>query len=221
MHVDTLFQIIISLGASVEQSGRLIESGRVRRSHKGLVVTLRDSDSMVRRKFTAAHELGHVLCADFKWRVPEDEERWCDEFAGELLLPKRWLSAIFGRRPESLDTLNAIAARAQVSIPLSLVSAHQHLGWKAILLKFRFSRNEWRLWETDFVPPALVATLNFPPAAGDVLSIAVPFTRLVNLPLTVHGRSTVVQCEVAGDRSTRWVLIAPDGKRHLENLTRA
>jgi Zn-dependent peptidase ImmA (M78 family)/DNA-binding XRE family transcriptional regulator len=50
-----------------------------------------------RRRFTAMHELAHLLL-DFGELEEKDEERLCDAFAGAMLLPKEKVFEMFGGR---------------------------------------------------------------------------------------------------------------------------
>jgi Zn-dependent peptidase ImmA (M78 family)/transcriptional regulator with XRE-family HTH domain len=80
--------------------------------------------------FTLAHELGHVALGESAISSPTSDragttrteiiERWCNRFAGALLVPKSALVSIFGRpdRPaRSIDdgTLASLAARFAIS----------------------------------------------------------------------------------------------------------
>ncbi len=79
----------------LDRDGYLVNLGRI-----GAEIVLRRSDSMARRRFTLAHELGHLHLADEGCSdAPEhllqasraEVERWCDRFAASLLMPERWL----------------------------------------------------------------------------------------------------------------------------------
>jgi Zn-dependent peptidase ImmA (M78 family) len=62
------------------------------------VIVLNDSPDIKldRKRFTALHELAHLLL-DFKEGIDEKlEERLCDTFAGAMLLPKEKMVEMFG-----------------------------------------------------------------------------------------------------------------------------
>src|SRR4051812_10858832 len=87
--------------------------GRLEISGREVVIVLQARASSVRRRFTLAHELGHL----WVWRSrvsglsPEAEEHFCNAFASELLLPREWMVANAPVR-QDLDTLKAFAGHA-------------------------------------------------------------------------------------------------------------
>lgn len=76
---------------SVETSSSLVEDGRVEWAGDELRILVKRTDSKPRRRFTIAHELGHVLFGvqrNESRNNPEEETR-CNRFAVGLLLPSR------------------------------------------------------------------------------------------------------------------------------------
>jgi Zn-dependent peptidase ImmA (M78 family) len=77
----------------------------------GSEILVRSSDPWTRKRFTIAHEIGH-LCLGSDLLGIEDPrdiyqvEKWCDRFASELLIPLAWLEADI----ENLD-LPAVATK--------------------------------------------------------------------------------------------------------------
>ena len=63
------------------------------------------------RAFTIIHELGHLYRAALGLPVGPETEPWCDEFAGEVLMPRGWMENVLadlrGRSP--LATVDALA----------------------------------------------------------------------------------------------------------------
>ena len=63
------------------------------------------------RAFTIVHELGHLYLAALGERVGPETEPWCDDFAGEVLMPRGWmenvLAGLRGRAP--LATIDGLA----------------------------------------------------------------------------------------------------------------
>ena len=65
----------------------------------GGIIFIREDIGELRKRFTAAHELGHFVVleelrrsdADRSWLTGQLLERWCDKFAAGLLLPKDWV----------------------------------------------------------------------------------------------------------------------------------
>lgn len=88
------------LNVDIEGDGYCLPAGML--SNKTLVVIPSKGQGEERRRFTLAHELGHLACHyNGKRESIRDEERWCDTFASELLMPKIRVDA-FARRVASL-----------------------------------------------------------------------------------------------------------------------
>lgn len=73
------------LEVDIEGDGYCLPAGLL--SKKTLVVVPAKGQGEARRRFTMAHELGHIAC-HYQARRVTDEEQWCDTFASELLMPK-------------------------------------------------------------------------------------------------------------------------------------
>lgn len=54
-------------------------------------ILVNNKDDPRARAFTVLHELGHVLLAGRGEMVGNQTERWCEGFAGEVLMPAEWL----------------------------------------------------------------------------------------------------------------------------------
>lgn len=80
------------LEVDIEGDGYCLPAGML--SDKTLVVIPAKGQGEERRRFTLAHELGHLACHYNSKRMSiRDEERWCDTFASELLMPKSRVEA--------------------------------------------------------------------------------------------------------------------------------
>lgn len=82
-------------------------------------------ESVERTRFTIAHEVGHLLL-NFPDEITEkDEEKLCNSFASELLLPQNRLRSILGNRREgiSLHELQRIQQIYGLSIDAILYAA--------------------------------------------------------------------------------------------------
>ena len=103
-----------SLGILVMQDGTLpVEMMRGFAAMQPLVpvIVVNTQDDARARAFTIIHELGHLyLDALGEWVGPETEP-WCDDFAGEVLMPRGWmenvLTGLRSRRP--LDAVDELA----------------------------------------------------------------------------------------------------------------
>lgn len=70
-------------------------------------ILVNSKDDPRARAFTIVHELGHVLLALRGEAARGDTERWCDEFAGEVVMPTAWLD-------EELSKASAASALGRV-----------------------------------------------------------------------------------------------------------
>jgi hypothetical protein len=146
-----VFEIASRIGATTVDEESLAEDGRVEDGHRTTLILLRTATKGERRRFTLAHELGHLVFAD-----PEvlnlaretlgverfDVERMCNYFAAELLMPRRWLREQFEDRPERLTVLEELAQRAEVSVSAAANRLRSALGWSSTLLYFQ-RRRDW------------------------------------------------------------------------------
>ncbi len=92
-----------------------------------------------RKRFTALHELGHLVldCGDLS---SGEEEQLCHRFAGAMLLPAEAARTTIGRRREqvSLEELLLLKREYGISIgailyrlkDLKIVSGRHHLNWQ-------------------------------------------------------------------------------------------
>ena len=78
------------LEVDIEGDGYCLPAGML--SDKTLIV-IPSKGHGERRRFTLAHELGHLACHYHGAKPVLDEERWCDSFASELLMPRARVNA--------------------------------------------------------------------------------------------------------------------------------
>lgn len=81
----------------LDKEGFLVDLGS-----KGGEIVVKITDVTARRRFTIAHELGHwvlrtfnnskIACSGAIGSRNRPVEKWCDEFAGALLIPSAWLT---------------------------------------------------------------------------------------------------------------------------------
>lgn len=116
-------------------------------SATGAVVYLSMSRSDGRRRFTLAHECGHLLLGHDGDNVLSDPyvtldllndiERTCDQIAAELVLPRLWLESVV-EAVTDLDILRRLAQQMRVS-PAALVVGLRRVGQHAALVRFQRS----------------------------------------------------------------------------------
>lgn len=84
-------------------------------------------ENIERRRFTIAHELGHLLL-NIPDRHRDKEEKFCDAFASELILPSVKLKQLLGenRHNISLTELKQIQSLFGMSVDAIMYSAKEH-----------------------------------------------------------------------------------------------
>jgi Zn-dependent peptidase ImmA (M78 family) len=60
-------------------------------------ILVNNNDDPRARAFTLMHELGHVILAARGEHVGPRTERWCESFAGHVLMPSAWLREAWSR----------------------------------------------------------------------------------------------------------------------------
>jgi len=96
-----------------------------------------------RRRFTLAHELGHILLgADVTGADTDEVERLCDAIAGELLMPTSWLES-WESLVTDLASARQLADRMRVSLATTVVRLRA-LGRQVMLFTLvRASDGQW------------------------------------------------------------------------------
>jgi Zn-dependent peptidase ImmA (M78 family)/DNA-binding XRE family transcriptional regulator len=99
-----------------------------------VIVLNSEIDEVTRKRFTALHELGHLILQIPDGIQHDAVERICDAFASMLLLPKELLIIELGanRKNLSLEELNRIKEKYGISILAILVSSafSKIIPWK-------------------------------------------------------------------------------------------
>jgi Zn-dependent peptidase ImmA (M78 family) len=91
-------------------------------------ILLNSKDDPRARAFTLLHELGHVVLSRRGERVGPETERWCDRFAGQVLMPTDWLRDEFEASSGStLDRIRSVARSFHVT-PLAAAVRITHVG---------------------------------------------------------------------------------------------
>jgi Zn-dependent peptidase ImmA (M78 family) len=79
-------------------------------------ILLNSKDDPRARAFTLVHELGHLVLSRRGEKVGPQTERWCDRFAGQVLMPTEWLREEFGSSSGStLDRVRGLARTFHVT----------------------------------------------------------------------------------------------------------
>ena len=196
----------------------LVEDGRLEHSAELSVIIIRGNTreaGRARRRFTLAHEVGHLLLArpDEKllarrnWN-DDKTERFCDDFAAALLLPHLWVSETYRHHPHVLATVRDLAERSRTSLAASLVRLNEILHWNCALIHWRRDTT-WRMGFHAGVPRSLHGRVRSDVTTTDVLDSCAGDDDVVidALPLLVTNRSRLVPAEVSVRRSSALALI--------------
>ncbi len=85
-----------------------------------IVVNKRLDDRLYRKRFTALHELGHLFL-NIRHLSEKDQERFCDAFAGALLLPAEPLREKLGRNRRTLLENEMVLLKQEFGISVRAV----------------------------------------------------------------------------------------------------
>jgi Zn-dependent peptidase ImmA (M78 family) len=103
-------RIANAMGARVVSSRNMEDSGWVERVGEEFKIAVREDDPPHRKRFTIAHEIGHIalghlregltLFRDRDFNRPRDyRERAANRFAAEILMPAQYIDLAWGRIP--------------------------------------------------------------------------------------------------------------------------
>ncbi len=215
------------LGIVEIAEARLMEDGRLERADGQTKILVRRGVSTGRRRFTIAHEIGHLLLAEDtddliarRARLAIGrEERFCDQFAAAVLLPHDWLRRRYGPRPRRLAVVRELAASAKSSMAAAVIRLDEVLGWGRSLLRWKPDHGRWRLVAAAAVPPGLHGEIGTAAETCRLLdriaSHASADVRLT-LPLLVGGTPSRIESELSVTERTAIALAAlPDSSDGL------
>jgi IrrE N-terminal-like domain len=149
---DTLEAIATKCGvAAIIEEPLSFEGGIFQLSDDRIVIKLNSYANLTRRKFTLAHEIGHLLLSSLskkgnvlKCSESAGLERACDAIAAELLMPavqvRLMLADLKGSSPQNLRIL---ANRFGVSLQAAARRVHEDL---------RLWARHIGMWKCDSVP---------------------------------------------------------------------
>ena len=120
-----LNDIIQKLGIAIKSENLTID-GSTRMSNDGICCVLYSKNiSVVRQRFTVAHEIGHIvlehvpILGDCEQLSKKSQDKEADSFAGELLVPS---SDIKQFTKEQFPTIQNILDRYQVSKEVAFIA---------------------------------------------------------------------------------------------------
>lgn len=146
--VCSLFEIIEENGIKIfEIEEDESFDGMSARAGRQFMIVINRLKTPDRRRFTAAHELGHILCG-----FAQTEDAHCHDFAKALLLPKEaFIRELHGNRKKiALTELIAVKEKFGVSIQailhrafdLGLISARYRSAYEKQLAEYRAEKAE-------------------------------------------------------------------------------
>lgn len=179
----------------------MVSDGRLDRQPEGPSVYYRYGIRGGRRRFTIAHELGHLLLGNsdvFNGLEFDEIERLCNAFAAELLMPRRWIYT-FSNLDRRLDTVRTVAKQADVSIAAAFARLRNEAQWQESAL-FLHKRETWSLESTvgssRFSRHRLEATAMTAQVLDDLHARRVEDARC-KLPVRVDRRRAELAAEVS------------------------
>ncbi len=155
------------LGVNAIEDANLVEDGRLLRVNGKSRILIRRGLSAERARFTIAHELAHLILSDpssdlvaRRQRIGHDqEERFCEDFAADLLLPRDWVRKTAAGRPQSLHTLRVVAGRSNTSLAESCVRLNEVAGWRLTLMHWRLADQRWGFRWAAALPPGSIGRI--------------------------------------------------------------
>jgi hypothetical protein len=212
-HVDPtppidLISIARELGVDTVAERSMVEDGRLEQRADRTVIYLRSGTRKTRQRFTLAHELGHLILANpdqefvarRMWPGVGREERFCDEFAAALLLPRRWIIQQARDKPATLATARTLAETCDASLSATVVRLRSVLDWHSSLLQWRRIDDRWRLALSAGVPPEAHNRITSDSTTSPLLDAAQRTSRQDQrcvLPLRIAGVSRQVDAELS------------------------
>ncbi len=168
------------LGVNAIEYADLVEDGRLQRVNGKSRILVRRGLSAERARFTIAHELAHLILSDpssdlvaRRHRIGHDqEERFCEDFAAALLLPRDWVRKTATGRPKTLHTLRVVAGRSNTSLAAACVRLNEVAGWRLTLMHWRLADQRWGFRWAAALPPGSVGRIRSIDGTRQVIEMA-------------------------------------------------
>ncbi len=147
-------ELALRLGADRVITERLErEEGRLELRDSKVVIVASSDATVARRRFTIAHEIGHLIVADPRYELRRlreckglrSEERFCDRLAESLLMPADWIREEFGGATAGLATVAACSRAFGVSAAAANLRLTRCTEWSQALLRFTQREGDWQL----------------------------------------------------------------------------
>lgn len=83
------------------------------------IVLRKNNVTVERKRFTALHELAHILFPDLEKKDPRIRERLCHRFASSMLLPQHIIENYIGKKRQKLSLNELITLRTSYGISIA------------------------------------------------------------------------------------------------------
>jgi hypothetical protein len=186
-------------------SDDLIGDGRLEYRGARTAIAIARGARPVRQRYTLAHELGHYWLRSSDQTLlqslrPDDEERFCNMFAAELLLPQPWILEHGHSYPPTLERLREISSVADVSLLACFISLRRIPHWRRSLLYWRRLQGAWMLNSVIGVAEDVRSSLQADAETDHAIRIVAQLPRseaTCDLPLKLGGVAIKPRAEVA------------------------
>jgi hypothetical protein len=154
-----LHSLATSLGVTEIVPASMTEDGRTTWDEGRPRIELRADRPQTRRRFTLAHEIGHILLAQDQsvarrthGLANDDVERLCERIAASILMPRDWVYRFTERERYNLSVLRLMAHKADVSLAAAAVRLAEVSGGTCVLLRWKRAPTRWVIVGQAAVP---------------------------------------------------------------------
>jgi Zn-dependent peptidase ImmA (M78 family)/transcriptional regulator with XRE-family HTH domain len=122
--VNDLFGLLEEKGFKVlEVDADPAFSGLTAAGAKYALIVVNRAHDAVRKRFTAAHELGHLVLQPADGIADKDREKLCHAFAGAFLLPPEVIREEIGQHRQQIAMGELVALKANYGISIQAIAA--------------------------------------------------------------------------------------------------
>lgn len=218
------------MGIRTVEEASLVEDGRLEVGVDSIQLLVRSGLTPARRRFTIAHELGHLLLMEPREgtvarrlrSASSDVERLCDELAAAMLMPQDWVTRRFADRPRNLSAIRHLAQKTGTSMSAATARLAEVVEWPMALLRWRYDAGRWRFIAGAGVPPWLHGHIRSAPSTSAVIDSIGARTRRdtrASLPLLAFDQTVDLDAQISVRGSSAIVLV--DVKAAQNRLVRA
>jgi len=153
-----------------------------------------------RLRFTLAHEIGHLYLKT-EDRTVANEERWCNAFAAELLMPRRSIEALLQHRVVTAALVLETAEMWQVSTHAAFVRMQSVSKQPVGMIELRLSERSWLITAMFGFPPSANYRFRVPRSSYPTLERCSRSRGVAWLRLAIEDEYLEVLADLDGGRS--------------------